>query len=189
MNLKTLDRNLGTIANVKLEKLRTELRHFVKVCIENPAGPDGYPTQCIGAEAPSGRAPSKNPDEADLNSVEGAADPYRRKIRDDIEMKTNVAYHAIAQIADLLTLAGNKLIECRNLQAKVPEPAKAECWIMRQRADVFEESAHKSDLNGLLDEPRHVCAWVYKFARENAVLPTREQCRAHASGNRVMVKA
>lgn len=189
MNLKHLERNLTLIADFPVEKLRGELRHFVKVCIDNPAGPDGYPTHHIGAEAPSGRTPTKDPDEADLNPVEAAGDPNRRKTRDDIDMKTTVAYHAVSQAADALRLALNKMIECRNLQKQLPDAGRPECWVMRQRADVFEESAHKSDLNGLLDEPRHVSAWVYKFARVNNVLPSREQCRQHASGGRVMVSA
>lgn len=214
INSRTVERNLDRIKRFKLDKLRTETLHFVKVCNENPSAPDGFPTTASGADRTLGGGSRPHQDRDELcdyttdgidehgrpthelahlpassdTSVEQAALTERR-IRDDIDMKTNVAVQQIEQAADALELALAKFVECRNLQAKVPEPSKAECWIMRQRADVFEESAHKSDLNGLLDEPRHVCAWVYKFARENGVLPNREQCRARARGDRVMVKA
>lgn len=193
MNPKNVQRHIDTINSLNLEKLRTELLHYVRVCNESPSAPDGYPRQHIGAEAPSGRAPSKNPEEADLNSVEAAADPNRRQLRDDIDMKTHAAYHALAQAADALVYARDKMTEARNLQAAVPEPAKAECTIMRQRADVFIESAHKTDFATVLPKPLpeaiHVSAWVYKFTRANGVLPTREQCKAYAAGRRVMVAA
>jgi hypothetical protein len=104
-------------------------------------------------------------------------------------MKTNVAYQAVAQAADALTLAWNKMLECRNLQAQVPTAAKAECFVLRQRADVYEEARSKTDLGGLLNEPHHVSRWVQDFVKANGQLPTREQCRAHARGDRVMISA
>lgn len=187
MNRKTLEHHLDSIKRVDLAKLRTEAIYWADVCRENSARPDGYPSQHIGAEPSTARTPVKDPDEADLNPVEQAATSPRRL--DTIDMKTAVALGNIATAARALELAVAKFTECRNLQAQVPEPQKPECWVMRQRADVFEESVHKSDLDGLLTEPRHVCRWVRDFAKANAMLPTREQCRAHARGDRVMVSA
>lgn len=213
MNLKTVERDLDRIKNLKLEQLRTEAMHFVKVCIDSPSTPDGYPTSASGADRTLGTGARASQDRHELcdyttdgvdelgrpthelahlpasssTSVEQAA--TSKRVRDDIDMKTRIAIQQIRQAADALALAQAKFVECRNLQKQLPDAGRPECWVMRQRADVFEESAHKSDLNGLLDEPRHVSAWVYKFARVNNVLPSREQCRQHASGGRVMVSA
>ncbi len=213
MNLKTVERDLDRIKHMKLEKLRTEAMHFVKVCIDSPSAPDGFPTTASGADRTLGAGARASQDRHELcdyttdgkdelgrsthelahlpasssTSVEQAA--TTKRVRDDIDMKTRIAAQQIRQAADALELALSKFVECRNLQKQLPDAGRPECWIMRQRADVFEESAHKSDLKGLLDEPRHVSAWVYKFARANGVLPTREQCRAHARHDRVMVAA
>lgn len=189
MNLKTLEHHLDTLKRVDLAKLRTEAIYWAKVCQDNSARPDGYPRQHIGAEPSSGRTPDKDPSEADLNPVEEAATAVKRL--DQIDMKTAVALGNIATAARALEVAVAKFTEARNLQARIDGTPKAECFVMRQRADVFEEAAHKTDFKTVLDvpldEPRWVSAWVYKFTRENRVLPTREQCRAHARGDRVMM--
>lgn len=187
MNLRTLEHHLSTIKGVNLEKLRTEAIYWAKVCQQNSPRRDGYPSSHIGAEPSSAPTPIKDPDEADLNAVEQAA--TAKKKLDAIDMKTAVALGNIATAARALELAVAKFTEARNLQAQGPINEKPECHIMRQRADVYEEARSKTDLDGLLDEPRHCSEWVYRFVKANGVLPTREQCRAHARGDRVMVSA
>jgi hypothetical protein len=211
MNIRTAERALDGIRDTNMAKLRTNLLRWMRVSIDNPSAPDGYPTSTIGAEAstaPSaGRRPSKcttcgldaddpaakacsnsvHLGEATLNAVERAATAKKR--RDVIDMNTTVAAQWIVQAEDLLRRAEHKLLENERYQDDKDLNPPGECWVMRQRADVFEAKAHKSDLWGLLDEPRNVSAWVYKFADKNRVLPTREQCRAHARGERVMIAA
>lgn len=187
MNLKTLEHHLETLRRIDLGKLRTEALHWAKVCQNNSPRPDGYPTSHIGAEPSTAPTPSRADDEAPLNPIESAA--IARKTLDQIDMKTAVMLGNIATAARALELAMSKATECRNLQAQVKTEPKPECWVMRQRADVFEEAKSKTDLGGLLDEPRHVSRWVQDYVTRIGVLPTREQCRQHARGDRVMISA
>ena len=64
-----------------------------------------------------------------------------------------------------------------------------ECAIMRRLADDFEVTLCTSDLGGLLPEPLPVCRWVYDFARSKGRLPSKQEAKQHALGQRVMVKA
>jgi hypothetical protein len=189
VNLKTLEHHLETIRRTNIEKLRTEALYWARVCQENSARPDGYPSSHIGAEPSSAPSAVKDPGEADLNAVEAAA--TARRALDQIDMKTAVALGNIATAAKALELAMAKFTEARNLQAQVLTEPRPECWVLRQRADVYEEARNKTDLGGLLDEARHVSRWVQDYCRANGFkeLPTREQCRAHARGDRVMMKA
>jgi hypothetical protein len=70
-----------------------------------------------------------------------------------------------------------------------PEPA---CWFMAQ-IDVYEPKHVKTDFAGVLPEPldeaRFVGRWTYDFTREMKRLPTRDERRKHARGERVMVAA
>lgn len=187
MNIRTLERALDGIRDTNLAKLRTNALRWMKVVADNPSQPDGYPTSTLGALPSTAPSPLLEPDEAPLNAVERAATAKRR--RDVIDMNTTVAAQWIVQAEDLLRRAEHKLLENQRYQDSSDLNPPEECWVMRQRADVFEAKAHKSDLWGLLDEARPVCAWVYKFVDNNRVLPTREQCRAHARGERVMIAA
>lgn len=64
-----------------------------------------------------------------------------------------------------------------------------ECWLMRRHTDTFEPAHCATTIGGLLDTERHVCRWVYDFARRQGRLPTPEECQRHAAGQTVRVGA
>jgi len=202
LNIRTAERALDGIRDTNMAKLRTNLLRWMRVSIDNPSQADGYPTSTIGADAATARsAPVDEQEAAELGhltedqlghasttqatSVERAV--MAKKRRDVIDMNTAVAAGWIVQAEDLLRRAENKLAENERYQSNADLNPKPGCWVMA-RIEVFEESHRTSDLNGLFDEPKPICRWVYDFSRALNRLPSRDECRKHARGERVMVK-
>lgn len=196
MNLKTISRRLDAIRDVDHARIRTGVLRWVKVCIDHPSRPDGYPTSASGAPPSTNSTPAPehddngNPYTPTDTITERAA--LTTRSRDHIEMNTAAIVGWVTQIDDLFRRIEAKLLENERLQSTAdlnPEPA---CWFMAQ-IDVYEPKHVKTDFAGVLDkpldEPRYVGRWCYDYIRATGTIPTREQRRQHASGQRVMVAA
>lgn len=210
MNLKTLSRHLDAIRDTNHARLRSGVLRWAKVCIDHPSRPDGYPTSASGADRTLGAGSRPTDETAELRHLHTGGDLHEfghapasndtsveraataKKARDQIEMNTMAVVGWVVQIDDLYRRIEAKLLENERIQSTAdlnPEPA---CWFMAQ-IDVYEPKHVKTDFAGILpqplDEPRYVGRWCYDYVRATGTIPTREQRRQHARGERVMVAA
>lgn len=140
-----------------------------------------------------------------METALGLGGPDREDVDERFQLHGDRAAHQLAHLEALTKQATRTLHLLRLIvEAEVPKAPTdrqrrevekenreqvEECAIMRRLADDFEVTLCTSDLGGLLPEPLPVCRWVYDFARSKGRLPSKQEAKQHALGQRVMVKA
>lgn len=103
------------------------------------------------------------------------------------ELVQSAATHLEQAVVHVQGLAANldaidRLADDKDLN---PEPG---CWAMA-RIGHWEPVHRSGDVGGRLKEARPLGRWAYDFTVNEGRLPTPEECRAHAEGRRVRLRA
>lgn len=187
MNDREIDHHIDGIRSVDLTRLGLDLHRACGTTRRNPSYPDGYPTTASGSDTGG----SGN---AELTSVERAAhqtlgDNIRHPARRKPDAYDRIVYKAADYLRDAdhaLRAARNQLDQLTKLQdaTDLPEPDTA-CWALA-RIGSWEPATYSVVVDG---EPRKLGSWAYKFHRSNRRLPTLDECKRHARGEKIYVKA
>jgi hypothetical protein len=178
MNHRDIDRHLTNIANTNLATLGNQLHDAHQTSRTHRSTPDGYPTTTGGSGAGN----------SELTPVEAAAewllthpnpiDAYDRIVRD--------ACHHLAHTDAHLTACRNKLTQLARLQDDAGlAPTEPGCWALA-RIGSWEAVAHTIVIAG---DPHPLGNWAYLFHRRNGRLPTIDECRRRARGDKIYMKA
>ncbi len=163
-------------------KDRPELERRLAQAIKRNAGPrnarDGYPTGGTG----SGKDPG------DPVGAVATTNVSALPVRDPLAEHVEAALGYLQQAADSIGALRSRLNAIDRLTDDSDLDPEPQCWAMK-RIGVFEPAIVTSDAKGAIKEPKPWGRWAYDFALATGEPPTLEQCRAHAEGRRVRLKA
>lgn len=163
-------------------KDRKELERRLGQAKKRNAGPrnarDGYPTGATGSGQDSG-----DPVGA-VATTNVSTSPAKDPLADHVEAAEGYLLQAVTSLGAMRSRlnAIDRLTDDSDLN---PEPG---CWAMA-RVGVYEPAHVMSDAKGAIAEPRPWGRWAHDYVLATGQVPTVEQCRDHAEGRRVKLKA
>lgn len=182
---ETIDLMIQRLEEADFVWLGQALHTAIAIERQHRSKPDGFPLATHGSSPPTGRSSDGS---VDLTSVEAAVvarGAHRDEYREHL-------LNAVTYLGDAVRAVG----ACRNrldaMQAMrrsggidAIEPG---CWAMG-RIGKWEAIFRRTDGNGILEDTRPLGRWAHRFLHDNKRLPTIEECRQHAAGKYVYVKA
>lgn len=112
---------------------------------------------------------------------------------DEIKLIAREALSELATIQAALSALGHALDRYDNLRRQPTEDETRQCYVTKHILHMTWQDEwepwRKSDLGGLLDEPRDVCKWVYWFHQDNRRLPTAKEAQTYIERQVVRVHA
>ncbi len=179
MTHRIIDHHLDGLRDVDLARLGNLLHAAWQTTRDHPSRADGYPTSASGADSGGGGR-----GKSELTSVEAAA--TRPKTPDPYDRIVNAAVGYLADADRALRACVNRLATLDNLRdASELEPTVAGCWCLA-RIGAWEPVSHTVVIDG---DPRQLGTWAYRFHRSHGRLPTIDECKRRARGERIYVKA
>lgn len=177
MTHRIIDHHLDGLRDVDLARLGSLLHAAWQTTRDHPSRPDGYPTTASGSDT-GGRG------NAEMTSVEAAA--ARPKVLDPYDKVVRAAMGYLADADRALRACVNRLATLDNLRDDSGlEPTVAGCWALA-RIGSWEPVAHTVVIDG---DPRQLGTWAYRFHRSHGRLPTLDECKRRARGDKVYVRA
>ena len=172
-----------------LERTLTRVRDVLAVGLM-PSGPSGFSATTPLNGSPGGGGgrfltiddENGQPDRVPITSVEQAAlNDHNRQ--DEIN---GVARRVLAELATIqaaLSSLGHALDRFDHLRQQPTEDETRQCYVTKHILKMVWQAEwepyRKTDLGGLLDEPRDVCKWVYWFHQDNRRLPTAKEAQTY----------
>lgn len=141
---------------------------------------DGY----RGANFEPGRSSERSDPTYETAHSNVTGFPLRDPVGDAVEAAAGYLEQAVDSVNALRSTL-NRIDNLASDQDLNPDPM---CWAMA-RVGVFEPAITFSDAKGAMNEPKHWGRWALDYALATGQAPTPEQCRAHAEGRKVRLKA
>ena len=122
------------------------------------------------------------PDRVPVTSTEQAVLNDHAK-QDEIKLIAREVLSELAAMQAAMSSLGHALNRFDNLRRQPTEDETRQCYVTKHILKmVWQEEWEpwrKTDLGGLLDEPREVCKWVYSFHQDNRRLPTAKEAQTY----------
>ena len=131
------------------------------------------------------RAGEQGRTSSETTVVESAVLARARARMDDHDRATARAVLALGRAVDALEGLAVAVAELTDLRAD-PEGPAGRCSVLGAHG-IDAPAERTTDLGGLLPERAPVSRWARGFALTNGRLPSADECRAHARGERVAV--
>lgn len=182
-----------------LERTLTRVRGVLAVGLM-PSAPSGFAATTPLNGSPGGGGgrfltvedENGQPDRVPITSVEQAALNDHVK-QDEIKLIARDVLSELAAIQTALASLGHALDRFDHFRRQPTEDETRQCYVTKHILKMTWqdewEPFRKSDLGGLLDEPRDVCKWVYWFHQDNRRLPTAKEAQTYLERQVVRVHA
>lgn len=162
-------------------ELKTLEQRLVQALKRN-SGPrnarDGYPTGGSGSGQDGG----------DPVGAVATSNVSKFPLKDPLAEHLEAAAGYLEQAAASMGAFASRLNAIDRLTDDSKLDPDAACWAMA-RIGEFEPAHVTSDAKGAIKEPKPWGRWAYEFALATGQPPTVEQCRDHADGRRVKLRA